>query len=208
MKRKAGATVLCIEDEQDLLEELTQELKNLGYVAFGADSTNEATRILGKCRPDIIICDILMPGENGLEFLTYVRRHHHELDVTPFIFLTALSDHDHQLLGRRAGADDYLVKPVDIEILDATICAKLESVARCQVAKSQLQERTEGLLHLSRRETEVLGGLGQGKTIGEVAADLGLSEYTVGDYVKEIYRKLGISSRAEAALEAFRRGLC
>ncbi|RNF33906.1 response regulator transcription factor [Paracoccus methylarcula] len=207
MKRKTAATILCIEDEKDLLEELTGELTDLGYVAFGARNAREAGGILEECHPDIILCDILMPGLNGFKFLKSVRRQHHELDDTAFIFLTALGDHDNQVLGRKSGADDYLVKPVDIELLDAAICARLDCLARLQARKSRLREGADGLVHLSSRETEVLTELGRGKTIRQAAAHLGLSEYTVGDYVKAIYRKLGISSRAEAALEAFRRGL-
>lgn len=199
-------TVLCLEDEADLLEELTEELVALGYFALGAANVTEAERCLRDHPPDIILCDILMPGRSGLAFLKDVRQNHPDLDTTPFIFLTALSDHEHQVLGRKAGADDYLVKPVDLEILDATIRAKLQTVARF-AARYPHPQRHGQEVHLSRRETEVLRLLGRGRTIGQAAADLGLSEYTVGDYVKSIYRKLGISNRVEAAREAMRRQL-
>ena len=60
---------------------------------------------------------------------------------------------------------------------------------------------------LTERESEVLQLVGKGYTLPEIAVQLGLSRHTVADYVKQIYRKLNISSRAEAALEAVRRGL-
>ena len=65
----------------------------------------------------------------------------------------------------------------------------------------------EPLVILTERETEVLQRVGKGYTLPEIAQQLGLSRHTVADYVKQIYRKLDISSRAEAALEAARRGL-
>jgi len=197
-------TVLCIEDETHILEELIDELSTSGFNAVGAANATEALRVLDTTTPDIIICDILMPGTNGLQFLEQIRSSRADLASTPFLFLTALADRSHELTGREAGADDYLTKPIDFDVLILTIL-----VARVK-AISALPAPTEPegeFIHLSRRETEVLKEIGAGHRNGEIARKLGLSEHTVSDYVKAIYQKLSVSSRAEATREAIKRGL-
>lgn len=62
-------------------------------------------------------------------------------------------------------------------------------------------------VHLTERETEVLQRVAKGYTMPEIASQFGLSRHTIADHIKQIYRKLNVSSRAEAALEAARRGL-
>jgi DNA-binding NarL/FixJ family response regulator len=202
--------ILCVDDERDLLEELVAELNALGYAADGALSARQAEAVLARQRPDLILCDVLMPGRGGFEFLARLRRSRQNIGAIPFIFLTALANRDDQLAGHRSGADDYLTKPVDFDLLDAVIRARLDLVRRVHISAHQgqpLEQQAASLAHLSPRETEVLAQLAQGKTIGEVAQALNLSPRTTGGYVKSLYGKLGISSRAEATREALRRGL-
>ncbi|MBQ0710192.1 MULTISPECIES: response regulator transcription factor [unclassified Ochrobactrum] len=201
-------TVLCIEDETHILEEMIDELGTSGFNAIGAANATEALRVLDTTTPDIIICDILMPGTNGLQFLEQIRTTRTGLAGTPFLFLTALADRSHELTGREAGADDYLTKPIDFDVLILTIRARLNLVARVKAISTSPAAEPEGdFIHLSRRETEVLKEIGTGQRNGEIARKLGLSEHTVSDYVKAIYQKLSVSSRAEATREAIRRGL-
>lgn len=202
-------TVLCIEDEAHILEELIDELRTSGFRAIGAANAADAMRVLDKTVPDLIICDILMPGTNGLQFLEQVRSARPDLGGTPFLFLTALADRSHELEGRESGADDYLTKPIDFDVLILTIRAKLDLVARIKAmsARPPVAEPEGEFIHLSRRETEVLAEIGAGFKNGEIARKLGLSEHTVSDYVKAVYQKLSVSSRAEATREAIRRGL-
>lgn len=202
-------TVLCVEDEEHIREELIDELSTSGFNAVGAANACEALQMLETTPPDIIICDILMPGTNGLQFLGEIRSRHPHLSSVPFLFLTALADRSHEMEGRESGADDYLTKPIDFDLLILKIKAKLSLVARVKAtsAKSVQPEPDDEFIHLSRRETEVLKEIGAGHRNSEIAHKLGLSEHTVSDYVKAIYQKLSVSSRAEATREAIRRGL-
>ena len=84
------------------------------------------------------------------------------------------------------------------------IAARGDLAAMLQIGRGGLDEPE---VVLTERETEVLQRVGKGYTLPEIALQLGLSRHTVADYVKQVYRKLDISSRAEAALEAARRGL-
>lgn len=208
MTTPSDHTILCIEDERDLLEEMSEELTAMGYRVMAANGGAEARQALAQRLPDLILCDIVMPDENGFELIRVIRAMP-GLSATPFIFLTALTDREHELAGRHLGADDYITKPVDFDLLDVTLRAKLDLVARIRAAAFPAQPAVDGkeLVHLSRRETQVLGQLARGLKIADVALALQISDHTVGQYVKAVYSKLGISSRAEATREAIRRNL-
>lgn len=198
--------ILCIEDECDLRAELADELGAAGYRVLTAGDGAAALLILANETPDLILCDVMMPGLNGLDLIGEIRRFRPSLAAVPVVLLTALADRRNELAGRLAGADDYLVKPIDFDLLEAVVRNKIALVSRIRNAPTRPPE-PDDLIHLSRRETEVLRELGRGNRIRDIAAGLHLSEYTVADYVKAIYLKLGISSRAEAAREALRRNL-
>ncbi|AGT11147.1 response regulator transcription factor [Paracoccus aminophilus] len=198
--------ILCIEDEPHLLGELVEELTALGFDAHGTPHPREAEDQIARLRPDLIICDIMMPERSGFEVLDQLRQSP-ETGVLPFIFLTALSDRDSQIRARRLGANDYLVKPVDFDLLEAAVRAKLDYIDRLRAPPPPGPETGPPSVHLSRRETQVLRELGLGLKISDIALLLAISEHTVAQYVKSVYSKLNISSRAEAAREAVRRRL-
>lgn len=198
--------ILCIEDECDLRTELAEELGASGYNVLTASDGPSALGILSQQTPDLIFCDVMMPGLNGIDLISEIRRFRPALAAVPIVLLTALADRRDELAGRQAGADDYLVKPIDYDLLHAVIRNKMALVERIRTA-AIAPPGPDGLIHLSRRETEVLRELGLGNRTREIAAKFSLSEHTVSDYVKAIYSKLGISSRAEAVREALRRQL-
>lgn len=125
----AQKTILCIEDEDDLRGDIAEELIAANYHVLEAADGIEALKLLEQRRPDLVLCDITMPGLGGYEVLKAMREKQEMSDV-PFIFLTALAGRNDVLVGKQAGADDYLVKPIDYEILLATIAARLDQVAR------------------------------------------------------------------------------
>lgn len=206
-KAKPAPIILCVEDEKHIRDELVEELTATGFHTIGAGDATQALAILDVTTPDLIISDILMPGMGGLDLLQHIRETRPALSATPFLFLTALADRSHELQGRKAGADDYLTKPIDFDILILKVTTKLDLVARIksQTIPGLLPEAER--VHLSRRETEVLREIGYGRRNSEIARTLALSEHTISDYVKAIYNKLDVSTRAEAVREAIRRGL-
>ncbi|MCX8998147.1 response regulator transcription factor [Rhizobiaceae bacterium BDR2-2] len=198
--------ILCIEDEGDLRAELADELSAAGYTVLTAADGVAALHILARQTPHLILCDVMMPGLSGLDLIARIRNLRPALASVPVLMLTALADRQDELAGRLAGADDYLTKPIDLDLLQTAIRNKIALVERIR-AGAALPPDMEALVHLTPRETEVLRALGMGGRIRDIAAKLGISEYTVSDYVKAIYAKLGISSRAEATREALRRHL-
>ncbi|MBK4217721.1 response regulator transcription factor [Paracoccus caeni] len=200
-----SATILCVEDERFLLDELEEELTARGYTVLTAMNGNEAEAIIKESHPDIVICDVMLPGRTGFRLLEELVATDSLPARTAFIFLTALSDRERQLTGLRAGAVDYLVKPVDLEILHLKIESALNFARKIRMTTTG--DPVPSDVHLSRRETQVLALLGRGSRTGEIAAQLEISENTVSQYVKVIYKKLNINNRADAARLSIAMGL-
>lgn len=111
--------ILVIEDELEIRANLLDLLEMEGFSAIGAD--NGATGLMGalEYKPDIILCDVMMPELDGHEVLAALRQEP-ETALTPFVFLTALADKGDVRQGMRLGADDYITKPfVCGEVMDA-----------------------------------------------------------------------------------------
>lgn len=122
--------VLYIEDEPDLREDVAEELEESGVQVVQASDGEHAIALLDALRPDLILCDITMPGMSGYDLLQELRQTRPELADIPFVFLTAQTDPRQVIEGKQAGADDYLIKPVDFDLMLATIHARLTQVAR------------------------------------------------------------------------------
>ncbi len=132
------ATLLLVEDEEDLRENIEIVLQHTGHrVLTAADGKLALAQIL-KEPPDLVITDIGMPNMNGHELVKEIRDRHPELADMPVIFLTALGEREDEMAGRHLGADDYLVKPVDYALLKATLEARL---ARAEQANSLKQKQ-------------------------------------------------------------------
>lgn len=128
-----SACILCIEDEATLLADLLEELKAADYQVVAASSVEQALLQLKQRRPDLVLCDVML-GDNcsrdGYFIHQYIREQRPDLADLPFIFLTALGQRSAQLDAKRLGVDDYLVKPVDYDMLLATVSARLAQVER------------------------------------------------------------------------------
>lgn len=197
------ATILCIEDETELREEISEELAGAGYRVVTAGDSDSAEQLVSHCVPDLILCDVMIPGRNGFELLNDLRAAGTLAEHTAVIFLTALSDREHRLMGLKCSADDYLTKPIDLDILHLTIRNKLERAFKIRDALGEWSSGPE--VHLSPREEQVLELIGRGDTTTAIAFKLSISEHTVNQYIKGLYRKLGVSNRTEAAKIAFKR---
>jgi DNA-binding NarL/FixJ family response regulator len=112
----------------------------------------------------------------------------------PFVFLTALADHEDELKAWRLGADDFITKPIDFEVLAAVISARIERVARGAIWPTSIQ--------LAPREKETLTWAARGKTFGEIGEILGLSRRTVEFHLDRARRKLGVPTRTQALIKA------
>jgi DNA-binding response OmpR family regulator len=114
-------TVLCIEDEKAVRDLIVEELTDAGLRTLEAENGRSGLEMIKRHRPDIVISDITMPEMDGMELLAEVQINHPELANMPFIFLTALADKEKMLEGLRAGAENYLTKPIDFDVLLAKV---------------------------------------------------------------------------------------
>ncbi|WP_417767335.1 response regulator [Stappia sp.] len=142
--------ILCVEDEKLLLEDLREELDEAGYEVFTAGNGQEALECLATQTPDLIICDMMMPNMSGPEVLEHIRKDQPQLTRVPFIFLTALATREDIIQGKKLGADDYLTKPLDFDMLLATVETRLKEVERINQAHRQQLKRIEKAVRQSR----------------------------------------------------------
>jgi DNA-binding NarL/FixJ family response regulator len=145
--------IMCVEDEEDLRIDIAEELAAANYTVLQAANGVEALQLLERHHPDLVLCDITMPGLGGYEVLKSMREEGERSDI-PFIFMTALADRDDVLVGKQAGADDYLVKPIDYDLLLATVATRLNQVSRVRAGAVQRAEETwRDILAGSRDQT-------------------------------------------------------
>lgn len=124
--------LLCVEDEPDLREDLVEELTAAGYTVVSACDGEDALACLNSLVPDLILCDITMPGLDGYDLLRIVRETRPDLTTVPFIFLTAQAGTAQIVQGKLSGADDYLVKPINFDLMLATIACRMGQISRVQ----------------------------------------------------------------------------
>jgi len=190
----APKRILCIEDDRETAALIAEELVDRGYEVTVAHDGREGLDAILKTMPDLVLSDISMPAISGFELLDRLVALAPRFSKMPFIFLTALTDRDSELKGRQLGADDYITKPIDFDMLAAIINARLAGVARNGVWPKTVA--------LNDREVEVLTWVARGKTSMEIAQILGLSKRTVDFHIDNARDKLGTSTRTEAVLKA------
>ncbi|MFN5912470.1 MAG: response regulator transcription factor [Bacteroidota bacterium] len=125
METSKGHTILLVDDEPDILEFLSYNLKKEGYRVFTAQNGEEAVRKVQQLNPSLILLDIMMPKMDGIETCQVIRK---DLNIVqPIIaFLTSRSEDYSQIAGFEAGADDYISKPIRPRLL----ISKVESLLR------------------------------------------------------------------------------
>jgi len=180
---------------------------------------DEALRCVAERSFDLVLVDLGLPDGSGVDVVGAL--HHHQPQALPVV-VTIYDDDAHLFPALQAGAFGYLLKDQPAAVLVAQLLRMINGepplsppIARRVLAhfangakqRDMLPRPIEDSVHLSERETEVLQRVAKGYTLPEIAQQFGLSRHTVGDYIKQVYRKLKVSSRAEATLEAARRGL-
>ena len=129
--------ILCVEDEAEIREDIVEELGDAGFETIEAVNGLDGLEAIKGLRPDLVLCDVTMPVMNGFELMSTLRENHPEFAEMPVVFLSALADRKDVIAGRKLGADDYLTKPIDYEILIVTVESRLEQVRRMKARKQE-----------------------------------------------------------------------
>lgn len=117
--------ILCIEDDRETAKLIAEELSERGFwVVIAYDGRIGLDAILKRI-PDLVLCDVGLPDMSGFEVLASVNELIPGLCRVPFVFLSEFSDRYHELQGRNLGADDYVTRPIDFDILEMIVRARL-----------------------------------------------------------------------------------
>ncbi len=212
-------TILLLED----LPEIRAWLRKLVLQVFPGATISESSRVhdaiemVGAVKFDLALIDLGLPDGSGVDVVTKLR------DMQPdaqSVVVTIHDDDEHLFPALQAGAFGYILKEQARELITEQLQRISQgepplspSIARRVMAhfsakaKPQVNANSMPNVSLTDRESEVLLRVAKGYTLPEIGVQLGLSRHTIADYVNQIYRKLNVSSRAEAALEAQRLGL-
>lgn len=193
--------ILCIEDEAQLRRDIRDELVEAGYDVVEAANGKQALDKLAQFRPDLVLCDISMPGVDGYGVLKALQDREADYTEIPFVFLSALADSRHIVDGKRLGADDYLVKPIDYDLLLATVGARLRQIDRIRSTRPvesapDFTMRTQSY-GLTPTEVRITQALTQGRKLTQIASDLGVSRSTVAFHMRNIFQKTETGRQAE-----------
>jgi len=186
--------ILLVEDDAETAELIAEDLQERGYIVSIANDGHSGLSAILKTDPDLVLCDINMPGMSGFEVMEQLVALAPSHEAVPFVFLTARTDRDSELKGRRLGADDYVTKPVDFEILASIIDARLGKSPRNAVFSRHVA--------LNEREIECLTWSARGKTSPEIAQIVSISKRTVNFHIENACRKLNVATRTEAVVKA------
>ena len=189
-----------------------------GSTISEAARVQDALALVAAVKFDLALVDLGLPDGSGVDVVTKLR------DMQPdaqSVVVTIHDDDEHLFPALQAGAFGYILKEQARELITEQLQRISQgepplspSIARRVMAYFSAKAKPQAAsanampqVNLTDRESEVLLRVAKGYTLPEIGVQLGLSRHTIADYVKQIYRKLNVSSRAEAALEAQRLGL-
>jgi two-component system response regulator DevR len=175
-----------------------------------ASTAAEAVRAVENIQPDVILMDIRLPGEGGIEATRQITTRFPESHV---VILTSFADDELIMRAISAGASGYVLKQVGNEELiraiqtaargEAALDPSTTTRLLSQVRQANRKTKEDAFRDLSDREMDVLVPLARGKTNAEIGELLNLSEKTVGNYIGNMFNKLGVKNRIELAAYAY-----
>ncbi|GEL05255.1 response regulator [Rummeliibacillus stabekisii] len=206
--------VLIVDDHHVVRRGLLFFLKTQKDIEVVGEASNgkEAIELTASLQPDIILMDLVMPEMDGIKATKHIKAKYPNIQI---IMLTSFSDRDHVVPAIEAGAAGYQLKDIEPDELVLAIRRVMdgENIMHPQVTTQliQNQEMTSELPHmlhpLTNREQDVLGELTKGKSNKEIASSLFVTEKTVKTHISNIFAKLEVQDRTQAALYAVKHGL-
>ncbi|WP_346317446.1 response regulator transcription factor [Chitinophaga sp. YIM B06452] len=207
----AVGKILVVDDETDILEIISYNLKSAGYETVTAKDGIEAIQKAKIFRPDLIMLDIMMPNKNGIDTCREIRKLP-EFKETMVLFLTALNDEKSEIEGLNMGADDYIAKPIKPKLLVSRINALFRRLNKVEEQQMQLGDLVidrekftvtyKGVeIILAKKEFELLQLLASkpGRVFlrNEILNQVWGTEVIVGDrtidvHIRKIRQKLGV----------------
>lgn len=209
--------ILIADDHSLIRQGLKQilELEKDMIVVAQASNGSEAVQLARTYKPDIILMDINMPGTNGLQAIKEIKQEKLECRI---IVLTIHEDREYLFKTLQMGAEGYVLKDAEPSVLIEAIrnVYSGQSYIQPNMTSELVKEFNRVTLHekekhdennLTAREIEVLKLIAEGMINKEIAKQLYISEKTVKNHVSNIFRKLNVSDRTQAAIYAFKHNI-
>ena len=208
-------SVILVDDHPVVRQGTREILEESGDVVVIGEASNakDAYELLQESQPDIMVLDVRLPGENGIEFSRKLSK---EFPKMKLLILSAYGDSDYLRSALSAGVSGYLLKSApDEEIVNAVYALRSGAVVVDRSLAMGLREGTDELTPepsvqpstLSDREMEVVKMVVEGLPNKEIADRLEISRRTVETHIRHIFDKLGVNSRTKLSVLAMERGL-
>jgi RNA polymerase sigma factor (sigma-70 family) len=199
-----ATTVFLVDDDPGVLRALTRLLRAGGYQVSAFRSARDFLVQHDAAAPGCMVLDLAMPGLNGLELQTALAAAGCQ---RPIVFISGHGDVPSSVRAMKAGAVDFLTKPVSEENLLAAIQRAMDRDRQMRETRAELQTIGERLNRLTPREREVLQHVVAGQLNKQIAADLGTVEKTVKVHRSRVMEKMGVRSLADLVRMAERIGI-
>jgi len=183
--------VWVLDDDPGVRSALGRLLRSTALVVHTFASASELLQQLEHQRPRCLILDLALPEVTGLELLHLLQSRG---EAIPVVFVSGEGDVGTSVEAMKAGAIDFLEKPVDADALLSAVMRALAQEAEWRQARSRMDDAARLLTRLTPREREVLCHVARGKSNKRIAADLGTSEKTIKVHRGRVMHKLGADS--------------
>jgi FixJ family two-component response regulator len=191
--------VNVVDDDAMVLRSLGRLLRSAGFEVRTFPSPQEYLTNAASGQPGCLVLDLSMPGLNGLDLQAQLTRNGNDC---PVVFLSGNADVPQSVRAMKAGAVDFLTKPVDREKLLAAVRIAIGRDRSARAERLQRDSIASRLAALTPREREVLSGVVAGRLNKQIAAELGTAEKTVKVHRARVMKKMGARSLAELVLLA------
>jgi FixJ family two-component response regulator len=198
------SSIVVVDDDASVRRSLTRLLATHGFEVKGYESAESLLSEISITPPDCVIADLAMPGLNGLDLQKSLTEL--ELDF-PIVFVTGAGDIRSSVTAMRAGAVDFLAKPVEQQDLLAAVNRALARGRAARAVASELAVFNKRFESLTQRERNVFELVVAGYLNKQIAATLGIAEKTVKVHRARVMRKMSVKSVAGLARVAERIGI-
>jgi len=197
--------VLLADDHPLILSGIRRTLEEAGGIEIVGEARtgSQVLPLVGRTNPDLVLLDVRLPQLDGLACLDQIRRRHPTVKV---VMLSAFTDPEHVQAALRRGASAYVVKAVNPLDLPSALRQAAEATVFHAVGLEDRDGDSEEV-GLTKREKTLLKAVAKGLSNQAIGKELWISEQTVKFHLRNIYRKLGVTSRTEAARYAYEHGL-
>jgi DNA-binding NarL/FixJ family response regulator len=198
--------VLVADDHKLILEGIKRALEESDdfEVVGECSSGSQVLPMVGRTNPDLVLLDLRMPGADGLTCLSQIRKRYPAIKV---VVLSVSTDENLIQTILKRGASAYIVKSINPIDLPSALRQAVEGTVYSAIGLPESSDSAAKAVGLTDRETAILSALARGLSNEAIGKELWVAEQTVKFHLTNIYRKLGVSNRTEAARLAYQNGL-